>query len=82
MSMSDMAERMMVNLKTVQRMEKGDPAVGIGIAATALWVLGLHRRLGDLWRLKATEWPCRKTSRICRAIFGSQRSRRTSLIFE
>jgi hypothetical protein len=46
--MSDMVERMMVNLKTVQRMEKGDPAVGIGIAATALWVLGLHRRLGDL----------------------------------
>jgi hypothetical protein len=22
--------------------------VGIGIVATALWVLGLHRRLGDL----------------------------------
>ena len=48
MSMSEMAERMMVNLKTVQRMEKGDPAVGIGIVATALWVLGLQRRLGDL----------------------------------
>ena len=47
-SMSEMAERMMVNLKTVQRMEKGDPAVGIGIVATALWVLGLHRRLADL----------------------------------
>ncbi len=48
MSMSEMAERMMVNVKTVQRMEKGDPAVGIGIVATALWVLGLQRRLGDL----------------------------------
>jgi transcriptional regulator with XRE-family HTH domain len=47
-SMSEMAERMMVNLKTVQRMEKGDPAVGIGIVAAALSVLGLHRRLGDL----------------------------------
>ena len=33
--MSEMAERMMVNLKTVQRMEKGDPGV-IGIMATAL----------------------------------------------
>ena len=42
-----------------------------GMPASAIW-----------WRLKATEWPCRKTSRICRAIFGSQRSRRTSLIFE
>jgi transcriptional regulator with XRE-family HTH domain len=48
MSRTEMAERMMVNLKTVQRMENGDPAVGIGIVATALWVLGLQRRLGDL----------------------------------
>ena len=48
MSLSEMAERMMVNIKTVQRMAKGDPAVGIGIIATALWILGIHRRLGDL----------------------------------
>jgi transcriptional regulator with XRE-family HTH domain len=48
MSLRDIAARMMVNLKTVQRMEKGDPAVGIGIIASALWVLGLHRRLGGL----------------------------------
>jgi transcriptional regulator with XRE-family HTH domain len=48
LSMRDMAERMMVNLKTVQRLEKGDPSVGIGIVAGALWILGMHRRLGDL----------------------------------
>jgi transcriptional regulator with XRE-family HTH domain len=48
MSMSDMAARMMVNLKTVQRLEKGDPTVGIGIVAGALWILGMDRRLGDL----------------------------------
>jgi transcriptional regulator with XRE-family HTH domain len=48
LSMRDMAERMMVNLKTVQRLEKGDPTVGIGIVAGALWILGLDRRLGDL----------------------------------
>lgn len=48
MSMRDMAARMMVNLKTVQRMEKGDPSVGIGIIMTALWILGMHRRLGEL----------------------------------
>lgn len=48
MSMAEMAERMMVNLKTVQRLEKGDPAVGVGIIASALWVLGMHRRIGDL----------------------------------
>jgi transcriptional regulator with XRE-family HTH domain len=48
LSMRDMAARMMVNLKTVQRLEKGDPAVGIGMIAGALWILGLDRRLGDL----------------------------------
>src|SRR6202047_2711179 len=48
LSLREMADRMMVNLKTVQRMEKGDPAVGIGIVAGALWILGMHRRLGDL----------------------------------
>jgi len=48
LSMRDMAERMMVNVKTVQRLEKGDPTVGIGIVIGALWILGMHRRLGDL----------------------------------
>lgn len=48
LSLREMADRMMVNLKTVQRLEKGDPAVGIGIVAAALWILGMHRRLGDL----------------------------------
>jgi hypothetical protein len=47
-SLREMAARMMVNLKTVQRMEQGDPGVGIGIIASALWVLGMHRRLGEL----------------------------------
>jgi transcriptional regulator with XRE-family HTH domain len=48
MSLREMADRMMVNLKTVRRLEKGDPAVGTGILAAALWILGMHRRLGDL----------------------------------
>jgi transcriptional regulator with XRE-family HTH domain len=48
MSRTAMAERIMVNPKTVERMEKGDPAVGIGILATALWVMGMQRRLGEL----------------------------------
>jgi transcriptional regulator with XRE-family HTH domain len=47
-SRREMAERMMVNPKTVERMEKGDPSLGIGIVATALWVLGMQRRLGEL----------------------------------
>ena len=48
LSMMDMAARMMVNVKTVQRLEKGDPSVGIGIVAGALWILGLDRRIGNL----------------------------------
>lgn len=47
-AMTDMAARMMVSLDTLQRLEKGDPKVGIGIIATALWVLGLHGRLNVL----------------------------------
>ncbi|MDX6458907.1 MAG: hypothetical protein QOE55_2604 [Acidobacteriaceae bacterium] len=48
MSRGELAQRMMVNPKTVDRMEDGDPAVGLGIVATALWVFGLQRRLGEL----------------------------------
>lgn len=43
-----MAERMMVSLDTVQRLEKGEPGVGIGVVASALWVLGMGDRLSLL----------------------------------
>jgi hypothetical protein len=43
-----LAERMMVSLPTLQRLEKGDPGVGIGVVATALWTLGLIERLSNL----------------------------------
>lgn len=43
-----LAEKMMVNVETVQRLERGDPTVGLGIVASALFVFGLVRRLGDL----------------------------------
>jgi transcriptional regulator with XRE-family HTH domain len=43
-----MAERMMVSVTTLVRLEKGDPGVGLGILASALWALGLHARLGEL----------------------------------
>lgn len=43
-----MAERMMVSLDTVQRLERGDSGVSIGIVATALWALGLVDRLATL----------------------------------
>jgi transcriptional regulator with XRE-family HTH domain len=34
------AARLDVSVRTVQRMEAGDPSVGMGIYATALWVIG------------------------------------------
>ena len=42
------AERMLVSLDTVQRLEHGDTAVSLGVVATALWALGLTNRLAAL----------------------------------
>jgi hypothetical protein len=41
-----------VSVPTVQRLEAGDPAVGIGIVATALWLI---QRDGELKNLAAPE---------------------------
>ncbi|UAJ12486.1 helix-turn-helix domain-containing protein [Glacieibacterium megasporae] len=43
-----LAERMLVNVETVQRLERGDPTVSLGIVASALFVFGLGRRLASL----------------------------------
>ena len=43
-----LAQRMMVSLDTVQRLERGDAGVSIGVLATALWALGLTDRLAAL----------------------------------
>jgi len=43
-----LAQRMMVSLDTVQRLERGDAGVGLGVVATALWALGLIDRLAAL----------------------------------
>jgi DNA-binding XRE family transcriptional regulator len=69
-SMSEMAERMMVNPKTVQRLEEGDPAVGLtGVSVT--------------WSLpKAIAWPFSKTSVIYRVISENLRTHQTNSIFE
>ena len=42
------AQRMMVTLQTVQRLEHGDPGVSVGVLATALWVLGMNDRLSEI----------------------------------
>lgn len=43
-----MADRMLVNRETVARLERGDPAVSLGVLASALFVLGLAGRLERL----------------------------------
>jgi transcriptional regulator with XRE-family HTH domain len=43
-----LAKRMMVSLDTLQRLERGDAGVSLGIVATALWALGLIDRLATL----------------------------------
>ena len=43
-----MAERASVSRTTLNKVEKGDPGVSLGIYATVLFVLGLVDSLGDL----------------------------------
>ena len=51
-SLKTWAQRMGVSVPTLQRLEAGDPAVGIGIVATALWLI---KRDGELGNLAAPE---------------------------
>lgn len=51
-SLKTWAQRMGVSVPTLQRLEAGDPAVGIGIVATALWMI---QRDGELAMLAAPE---------------------------
>lgn len=51
-SLKTWAKRMGVSIPTLQRLEAGDPSVGIGIVATALWLI---QRDGELRHLAAPE---------------------------
>lgn len=51
-SLKTWANRMGVSVPTLQRLEAGDPSVGIGIVATALWLI---KRDGELSNLAAPE---------------------------
>lgn len=51
-SLKTWAQRMGVSVPTLQRLEAGDPGVGLGIVATALWLIG---RDGGLSSLAAPE---------------------------
>jgi hypothetical protein len=43
-----MAERALISRTTLNKVEKGDPGVSLGIYATVLFVLGLTDRVADL----------------------------------
>ena len=43
-----MAERALISRMTLNKVEKGDPGVSLGIYATVLFVLGMTDRLADL----------------------------------
>ncbi len=47
-SLKTWAKRMGVSVPTLQRLEAGDPSVGIGIVATALWLIHRDAELGQL----------------------------------
>jgi transcriptional regulator with XRE-family HTH domain len=51
-SLQTWAKRMGVSVPTLQRLESGDPGVGIGIVATALWLI---QRDGELRNIAAPE---------------------------
>jgi transcriptional regulator with XRE-family HTH domain len=42
------AKRLGVSVPTLIRLERGDPGVGVGIYATALWMIGRASALPDL----------------------------------
>ena len=48
LTMQDMADRMFVTRKTLNRLESGDPGVSVGILASALLTLGLENDLNKL----------------------------------
>ena len=43
-----MADRLQISRPTLRRLEKGDPSVGMGSYATALYILGMINHVGNL----------------------------------
>ena len=50
-----MAERVFITRMTLQKVERGDPSVSLGIYAVVLFVLGLTQRLVDLADARSDE---------------------------
>lgn len=67
-SQKQWASRLGVSVPTLIRLEKGDPTVGMGVYATALWLIGLSAGLAELADpakdLRALEADVRQASRL------------------
>lgn len=67
-SQKQWAARLGVSVPTLIRLEKGDPAVSMGVYATVLWLLGLSGGLADLADpgkdVRALEFDVRQASRL------------------
>jgi transcriptional regulator with XRE-family HTH domain len=50
-----MAERAFITRATLLKVERGDPAVSLGIYATVLFILGMIARLSDLADVRSDE---------------------------
>lgn len=48
MTLAEVAQRCLMTVPTLRKIEKGDPTVSLGAVAAALWCLGLSERLSDL----------------------------------
>lgn len=54
-TIADLASKMEVSSPTVIALEKGQPTVSMGIAFSALWLLGLEKELSNLSQFKDVE---------------------------
>jgi hypothetical protein len=74
-SLRSWAQRLGVTVSTLQRLEAGDPSVGIGIVASGLWLI---QRDGELGNLAAPEHDRGAIERDVRAAVELGRARAQS----
>jgi transcriptional regulator with XRE-family HTH domain len=74
-----MAERAFITRMTLQKVERGDPSVSLGIYAVVLFVLGLTPRLAELADVRSDELGLQlEEERLPKRIRQSKKSVRSS----
>src|SRR6266446_4179841 len=73
-----MAKRAMISRATLARLEKGAPQVSLGIYATVLFILGLHKSLADIADVRGDDIGLGlEEDRLPRKIYLPRRKRET-----